>query len=242
MDRYIRQRLALGDLDKKIHKASVAVVGLGGIGSWLSQMLVRMGVKKIIIIDNSTVDLPDLHRQLYDESDIGKYKVDVTFNKLKKANSEVEILKYYEFNEENALEIFRDVDILFDATDNLKTRYMINEASVITGKPWIFGSVAQFIGYTALIHPKFFCFYDIFGGKIEGLTSKEHGIFSGSTLLVVSLQLKLFLNFLEGKIDQFLYYFNLKNFKLEKIKIKKREDCPICINRRFKYIKWSSMK
>lgn len=86
MDRYIRQRLALGDLDKKIHKASVAVVGLGGIGSWLSQMLVRMGVKKIIIIDNSTVDLLDLHRQLYDESDIGKYKADVTFNKLKKAN------------------------------------------------------------------------------------------------------------------------------------------------------------
>ncbi|HIP66589.1 MAG TPA: HesA/MoeB/ThiF family protein [Candidatus Nanopusillus sp.] len=242
MDKYIRQKLVLGNLDEEIHKVSVAVVGLGGIGSWLSQMLVRIGVKKIIIIDNSTVDLPDLHRQFYDEEDIGKYKVDVSFDKLKRANSEVEIIKYYEFNEKNALDILANVDILFDATDNLKARYVINEASIITGKPWIFGSVARFMGYAALIHPRLFCFYDVFGKKEEGIISEKHGVFSGSVLLVVSLQLRLFLNFLEGKIDPFLYYFNLETFKLERIKIKRRENCPICMGKKFEYIKWRSRK
>jgi len=236
--RYIRQRILFGELDDKIHESKVAVIGIGGIGSWVAELLARIGVKKIILADKDIVSLSDLHRQVYTEEDIGKYKVDAMENRLRNVNSQVEIETYKKFDEGNALEIFKKVDIVFDGTDNIETRYLINEASVLTGKPWIFGTVTQFKGYAALINPEHFCFYDIFANKTPELSCDTYGVCSAAVLFVASLEIKLFLQYLEGNFEPYIYHYDLKNMILEKIKVKRNPKCKICVLRDFEYLKW----
>jgi adenylyltransferase/sulfurtransferase len=157
MNRYIRhiQLDGFGEASQnKLAKTSVLVIGAGGLGCPVLSQLAAMGVLNIGIVDNDVVDISNLHRQLlYDESDVGKLKVNVAKTKLEKMNSELncKIFPTY-LSKNNAVEILTDYDIIVDGTDNFHSRYLINDSCVILKKPLIYGAVHQFEGQVSVFN------------------------------------------------------------------------------------------
>lgn len=159
MNRYNRQ-LILPEIgiegQQKIMQTSVLVVGVGGLGNVVSSYLTAAGIGKLVMIDADTVSTNNLQRQiLYRESQVGKSKALEAQKSLQELNSQVEIIAYNEyFNEENAKKLVEDVDIVVDATDNYKTRYLINDVCVRLNKPFIYGAIADFTGQVSVFNYK----------------------------------------------------------------------------------------
>ncbi len=230
-DRFFPQIKFFGkDLDEEISNKRVLVVGIGGIGSWIAEILARIGIKKLGILDYDKVEVHNLSRQNYTEDDIGKYKVDALERRLRSVNSNLVIRKFKKIN----LEYFKEFDIFFDCTDNIKTKYLLNEISVYLNMPYIFGTIAGNTGFFGYIDPKDFCLYDIYQGKEKCLTCREIGIDITSVVFIASLMVKMFIRSLREPKSE-VYHFNLYNLSIEKIKVKRR-DCKICIRREFDYL------
>jgi len=219
------------ELSDKIFDAKVLVVGIGGIGSWVAEMLARMGVKEIGIIDYDVVELHNLTRQNYKEKDVGRFKIDALEDRIKEVNNNVKIRKFKEIK----VEYFKDFDIFFDCVDNIEVKYLLNEISVYLKKPYIFGTIAGNSGFVGYINPDYFCFYDLYKGKKNCITCRDTGIDVSSVMFIASLMVKLFIYSLNNKIPR-VYHFNLSNFSIEEIKVN-RKDCKICIRKEFEYIK-----
>jgi len=140
---------------KKLCSSSVVIIGAGGLGSNFANHFVRAGIGRVGIIDKDKVELSNLQRQwLYDEGDIGSYKADAALKKLSKVNSEIKIeVIVDEFNALNAKDIIKDFDIVMDATDNFKTRYIIDDICFELKKPWVFTGILGAETQTMLIVP-----------------------------------------------------------------------------------------
>jgi adenylyltransferase/sulfurtransferase len=153
-DRYQRQLILKGfgaEAQHKLRDAKVLVIGAGGLGCPLLQYLVAAGVGHIGLADHDVVSVSNLHRQiLFGMEDVGQAKVDVAKKKMASLNPEVNIKTWREkWNQQLCIEHFPDYDIIVDATDNFASRYMINDACVLFGKPLVFGAVSQFDGQVA---------------------------------------------------------------------------------------------
>jgi len=218
-------------LNEKISNTKPLIVGIGGIGSWVAEMLARMGVREIGIIDYDIVEVHNLTRQNYRERDINKLKIDALEERIKEINSSTKVRKFREIK----LDYFKEFDVFFDCTDNIETKYLLNEISVYMRKPYIFGSIAGNSGFFGYINPDFFCFYDIYKGKRDLRTCRDTGIDVSSVFFISSLMVKLFVYSLENRIPK-VYHFNLSNLSIEEIKVK-REDCKICLRKDFEYLK-----
>lgn len=133
---------------EKIAQAKVLVIGAGGLGCPALQYLAAAGVGTIGIIDFDGVELSNLQRQiLYTVDDIGKSKAITASNKLIALNPEITINSYnYQITNQNALEILESYDIIIDGSDNFSTRYLVNDACMLLGKPLIYGAVLRFEG------------------------------------------------------------------------------------------------
>jgi molybdopterin/thiamine biosynthesis adenylyltransferase len=159
LSRYQRH-LALPDIgydgQEKLKAASVLVVGAGGLGCPALLYLVASGIGKIGIIDHDKVESSNLQRQiLYRTDDIGRLKVTVASEILKELNPYVQIDSYSEMlRPSNVSGIFKDFDIIIDGTDNFETRYLINDASVVSGKPFVYGAVSRFEGQLSVFNYK----------------------------------------------------------------------------------------
>lgn len=159
MDRYIRHNQLAGfgpEKQKMLNASSVLVVGAGGLGCPVLQNLVAMGIGKIGIVDGDKVEMHNLHRQLlYTEGDVGLYKTDAAKNRLQAMNRlvEMEVYRAYLHNE-NAFDIFSDYDLIIDGTDQMHTRYLINDVCYSLGKPWIYGAVGSFEGQVSVFNVK----------------------------------------------------------------------------------------
>ena len=146
LDRYCRQISLIGESNQlKISKASILVIGTGGIGSPLLLYLVAGGIGTVGFIDHDYVTASNLHRQiLFDENDIGSPKSLVTYNKLKSLNSEIILNEYNSrLSIENARNIFLKYDLIIDGSDNFKTRYLVNDICCQLNKPFISSSIFQ---------------------------------------------------------------------------------------------------
>lgn len=139
---------------QKLQAARVLVVGAGGLGCPVLQYLCGAGVGTIGIIDDDLVSLSNLHRQvLYRTSDVGKAKVTVAAACLQELNPEINIKAYKErLSNENAPDIISGYDIVVDGSDNFPTRYLVNDACVLLGKPLIYGAIAQYQGQVAVFN------------------------------------------------------------------------------------------
>ncbi|MDR0790895.1 MAG: HesA/MoeB/ThiF family protein [Bacteroidales bacterium] len=139
---------------ENLKAASVLVVGLGGLGSVASLYLVAAGVGKVGLLDNDVVSLTNLQRQiLYREDEVGKSKTERANESLKRLNSNVELPIFpVLLTNENAREVFADFDIIIDCTDNFKTRFVINDACVALGKPFVYGSISGYSGQVAVFN------------------------------------------------------------------------------------------
>ena len=141
---------------EKLKKASVLVIGAGGLGCPTLQYLSAAGVGTIGIIDNDTVSQSNLQRQiLFAFDDIGKPKAICAAKRLNQLNPFIKFNTYVEFlNSNNALKLFEQYDIIIDGSDNFQTRYLSNDAAILTNKPLIFGAIFKFEGQVSVFNYK----------------------------------------------------------------------------------------
>lgn len=150
---------------ERLKKAKVLVIGAGGLGCPILQYLTAAGVGTIGVVDDDVIDESNLQRQiLFGTEDIGKYKVTTAINKLKSQNPFVVFKEYKErLTNKNALEIFQEFDIIVDGTDNFSTRYLVNDACVLTNKPLVYGSIYKFEGQISVFNynngPSYRCLF-----------------------------------------------------------------------------------
>jgi sulfur-carrier protein adenylyltransferase/sulfurtransferase len=159
MNRYTRQ-ITLPEIgeegQRKLLDASVLIVGAGGLGSPTAIYLAAAGVGRIGLVDFDRVDVTNLHRQiLYGTSSIGRPKLEAAKERLEDLNEDVRIETHEaRLTSENALEILKNYDVVIDGTDNFATRYLVNDACVLLGKPNVYGSIFRFEGQASVFATK----------------------------------------------------------------------------------------
>jgi len=240
-NRYSRQVLFnyIGQKGQRsLSKSKITIIGCGGLGSVLANNFVRAGIGFLTIIDKDFLELNNLQRQmLFEEEDIGKSKAVLAKEKLIKINSDVKIEIFQdEINNKNINKYISNPDIIIDGTDNLKTRYIINDYSLVKKIPFIFGAVAASYGmvYTSIPDKKRPCLRCIFAenefAETEALTSKNAGILNTIVNVVASIQTTEALKILTDNLiflTKGLIYIDLWDLSLEIINIKKNDKC-IC--------------
>ncbi|WP_258105715.1 HesA/MoeB/ThiF family protein [Marinoscillum sp. MHG1-6] len=148
-----------------LSEAHILMVGIGGLGCPASQYLVAAGIGKLTLVDHDEVSESNLHRQiLFNLQDIGQSKVSVAAQKLRALNPHVQIQTINRpFTKENALELVREADLVIDGTDNLPTKYLINDACILEDKPMVFASVYKFQGQLSVFNyqggPSYRCLF-----------------------------------------------------------------------------------
>lgn len=207
---------------EKLKQAKVLIVGVGGLGSIASLLLVGAGVGEIGIIDNDEVSLTNLHRQIiYRESQIGEKKVEKAKENLRELNSDCKINCYNEFlSEENAEKIIKDYDIVVDCCDNFATRYVINDACQRLKKPFVYSAISDFEGQVALLN----CEEDSANYRTlfseENLLKEESnknkaviGVLPSITASIASNEvLKFLTNYTDVSLKNKLLIFNVKTY------------------------------
>ena len=240
LERYSKQ-IILKDIgilgQKKISLSKILIVGIGGLGCPVADFLSRAGVGTIGLVDFDKVSLSNIHRQvMYDTKDIGKFKVDVLFSKLKKINPNVKTIKYrLKTTKKNLGKIVSKYDVIIDGSDNFKTKFLLNEACLKSKKYFISGSISKYDGHVFTINfrnkkePCLKCFYQIIPPD-NVLNCEADGILGPVAGMVGNLQaneaLKKILNI--GKsLSSNILIFDLKNLSFRKVKFTKKRNC-IC--------------
>ncbi|WP_425236600.1 ThiF family adenylyltransferase [Ulvibacterium sp.] len=196
-ERYIRQTI-LKDFGPKaqerLSKSKVLVIGAGGLGIPVLTYLNAMGVGTLGIVDGDSVSGSNLHRQvLYDETDIGRSKVQIAVRKLRAQNSNTQLVSFEQFlTVENALGIITDYDLVVDASDNFPTRYLVNDACVLLGKPFIYGALHGFEGQVGVFNynngPTYRCLFPNMPGPDEVPDCNANGVLGVIPGIVGNLQ------------------------------------------------------
>jgi molybdopterin/thiamine biosynthesis adenylyltransferase/rhodanese-related sulfurtransferase len=159
LNRYSRNMLLkeIGEEGQwKLLNAKVLLVGAGGLGSSAALYLAACGVGTIGVVDYDRVDLSNLNRQvIHGTDDVGKLKVESAKAAIERINPDVKVVLFAErFTPENALHIINDFDIVMDATDNIDTKFLLNDACWFSGKPYVYGGAVEFHGQAGVFWPK----------------------------------------------------------------------------------------
>ena len=221
----------------KLKRARVLCIGAGGLGSPLALYLGAAGVGTLGIVDFDVVDYTNLQRQIiHSTADVGRKKLDSAADKLKAINPFVNVRKIEtRLSSENALELFRDFDIIADGTDNFPTRYLVNDASVITGKPNVYGSIFRFEGQASVFAtregPCYRCLYP--EPPPPGLVPScaEGGVLGILPGLVGVIQATEVVKLILGKGDPLigrLLLVDALGMKFRELKLRKNPECPVC--------------
>jgi len=221
----------------KLKAAKVLCVGAGGLGSPLALYLAAAGVGTLGVVDFDVVDFTNLQRQIiHSTADVGRKKLDSAADKLLAINPNVNIVKFdTRLSSANALELFRDFDMIVDGTDNFPTRYLVNDACVLTGKPNVYGSIFRFEGQVSIFATKegpcYRCLYP--EPPPPGLVPScaEGGVLGILPGLVGVMQateaIKLILGTGEPLIGRLLLVDALA-MRFRELKLRKNPDCPAC--------------
>jgi len=221
----------------KLKQASVLCVGTGGLGSPLALYLAAAGVGTLGVVDFDIVDLTNLQRQIiHGTGDVGRKKLDSAAESIATINPNVNVRKFEtRLTSANALEIFRDFDIIVDGTDNFATRYLVNDACVLTGKPNVYGSVFRFEGQASVFATKdgpcYRCLYPEPPPPGVVPSCAEGGVLGILPGLVGVIQatetIKLILGSGEPLIGRLLLVDALA-MRFREVKVRKSPDCPVC--------------
>ena len=242
LERYSRQIILkkVGILgQKKIQNSKVLVVGCGGLGSPVIDLLSRAGIGKIGMMDHDKVTISNLHRQvMFTSDDVGKYKVNILKKKINKINKKVNVKTYkVKAQDKNLGKILKHYDVIVDGTDNFKAKFLLNKFSLKYKKKLIIGAISKFEGHIFTFDfnlkksPCLKCFYQ--GEPAEGVLDCEtDGILGSTAVITGSLQanevLKAILNV--GKnLNSHILIIDLLNLKFRKVLFRKRKGC-ICEN------------
>jgi adenylyltransferase/sulfurtransferase len=222
---------------QKLKAAKVLCVGTGGLGAPLALYLAAAGVGTIGLVDFDTVDASNLQRQIiHSTATVGKLKVDSAEIMLKGLNPYTNVVKHNTMlTSANALEIFKDYDIIADGTDNFQTRYLVNDACVLTGKPNAYGSIFRFEGQASVFAtadaPCYRCLYpeppppglvpSCAEGGVLGILPGLVGVIQATEVI------KLILGIGENLAGRLLLIDAL-TMKFRTLKLHKNPDCPVC--------------
>ena len=222
---------------RKLKAARVLCVGAGGLGAPASMYLAAAGVGTLGLVDFDAVDASNLHRQIiYDTTDVGKRKLDAARDRLKAMNSSVNVVTHeLALTSKNALEVLKDYDIILDGTDNFQTRYLVNDACVLLGKPNAYGSIFRFDGQASVFAvkggPCYRCLYpeppppglvpSCAEGGVLGVLPGVIGIIQATEAI------KLILGSGQPLIGRLLLYDALQ-MRFRELKLRRDPECPIC--------------
>ena len=242
--RYIRQEI-FKEIGKKgqskLLKSTAAIVGLGALGSNSAELLARGGIRRLLLIDRDVVELSNLQRQrLFNENDIGKPKALAAKEHLIKINSDVEIDFFIEdLNFENINKILNEkINLILDCTDNIETRFLINDYSIKNKIPFIYSSAVESKGYVFNIIPnKTACLRCFLKEAAQLGTCETIGVLNTITNLVPSIQVNEAIKIiLDRNFEKNLLFFDIWKNYLLKIKINKNKNCICCVKNNFGYL------
>ncbi|BAC91353.1 molybdopterin-synthase adenylyltransferase MoeB [Gloeobacter violaceus] len=222
---------------KKLKAASVLCVGTGGLGAPLTMYLAAAGIGRIGLVDFDVVDASNLQRQIiHGTSWIGKPKIDSATDRLQEINPHLQIDRWpVRLSSENALDICRDYDLIIDGTDNFPTRYLVNDACVLLGKPNVYGSIFRFEGQSTVFHyedgPCYRCLYpeppppglvpSCAEGGVLGILPGVIGVIQATEAVKIILGIG---TTLKGR----LMLYDALNMKFRELKLRRNPECPVC--------------
>jgi sulfur-carrier protein adenylyltransferase/sulfurtransferase len=222
---------------QKLKAARVLCIGTGGLGSPMALYLAAAGVGTLGLVDFDVVDYTNLQRQIiHSTADVGRKKLDSAADKLKGINPFLDLKTFdLRLDSTNALELFREFDIIADGTDNFPTRYLVNDACVITGKPNVYGSIFRFEGQASIFAteggPCYRCLYpeppppglvpSCAEGGVLGILPGLVGVIQATEVI------KLILGIGDPLIGRLLLIDAL-GMSFRQLKLRKNPDCPVC--------------
>ena len=240
MQRYARH-LTLPDVglsgQRKLKAASVLLVGAGGLGSPLGLYLAAAGVGRLGIVDDDVVDETNLQRQvIHGSAAVGKLKVESAAQRIADLNPHVEVITYpFRFNAEQALALVADYDIVVDGSDNFPTRFLVNDACVLAGKPNVYGSVYRFEGQASVFDTRRGpCYRCVFAhppppGAVPSCA--EGGVLGVLPGIIGLIQATETIKLIIGKGDPLigkLLLFDALEMRFATLSIAKDDACPVC--------------
>ena len=221
----------------KLKNAKVLLIGTGGLGAPLGLYLAAAGVGRLGLVDFDIVDFTNLQRQVtFGSDDVGKPKTEAARARLSNLNPDIQIDTFEtKLTSENALEVFKDFDVIVDGTDNFPTRYLVNDACILLGKPNVYGSIFRFEGQATVFGmpegPCYRCLYP--EPPPPGLVPScaEGGVLGVLPGIVGSIQametIKLILGRGENLVGRLLL-FDALAMKFRELKLRKNPNCPMC--------------
>jgi molybdopterin-synthase adenylyltransferase len=229
-------------------RGRVLVVGVGGLGSWVAELLARAGVGRIRLVDDDSVEITNLHRQaMYTESDAGArtLKIDAAAQRLREINSEIEIETVYgRLDRLTAEKLMQDVDVVVDGTDNFETRFILNDCAMKLSKPWVFagvmGTKAQMMTVIPGRTPCLRCLMDAPPACEGGGCCAQDGVLGVAVAIAASFEATEALKLLAGqpeRINPYLLVFDIWSNSIKQIDLSTpREDCPCCVHKDFEFL------
>jgi len=225
------------DGQKRLKNAKVLCVGAGGLGSPALMYLAAAGVGTLGVIDFDTVDESNLQRQIiHGVSDIGKSKAQSAKESIAEINPLVEVVVHEEqLTVDNVMDIFAGYDLIVDGTDNFATRYMVNDAAVLLGKPYVWGSIFRFDGQASVFWaehgPCYRCLYPVPPPPGMVPSCAEGGVLGVLCASIGSIQVNEAIKLLTGIGDPLvgrLMVYDALEMSYRTIKVRKDPNCPLC--------------
>jgi sulfur-carrier protein adenylyltransferase/sulfurtransferase len=221
----------------KLKQAKVLLIGTGGLGAPLGLYLAAAGVGKLGLVDFDTVDFTNLQRQVtFGTSDVGKPKSEAARARLSNLNPDIEVESFEtKLTSDNAMELFKGFDIIVDGTDNFPTRYLVNDACVLLGKPNVYGSIFRFEGQITIFGmpdgPCYRCLYP--EPPPPGLVPScaEGGVLGVLPGIVGSIQAMETIKLILGRgrnLTGRLLLFDALEMGFREFKLRKNPNCPMC--------------
>ena len=221
----------------KLLQAKVLMIGAGGLGSPSAYYLAAAGVGTIGIIDNDVVDISNLQRQILHANDrVGMAKVESAKKTLEALNPDVKVVPYHaKLTSENIMEIIKDYDLVVDGCDNFPTRYLVNDACVLTGKPNVHGSIFQFEGQATVFYPGkgpcYRCLYPEPPPAELAPSCAEAGVLGVLPGLIGVIEALEAVKIILGKGETLvgrLLHFNTLTMEINTLKLRRDPNCPMC--------------
>jgi adenylyltransferase/sulfurtransferase len=234
---------------RRLVNGSALIAGVGGLGSWVAELLVRAGVGRIRLVDDDCVDLTNIHRQsLFTEKDANEHilKIAAAANHLREINSNCTIETIFaRIDRLTAERLAEGVDVIIDGTDNFPARFILNDCAIKTSKPWVFagvlGTEAQVMTIIPGKTPCLRCLFDS-PPACNGQTCRQAGVLGTAVAMTAAFEASEALKILSGNPDkagQCLLVFDIWNNTIKQIdtsKLTKNANCPCCVQRNFEFL------
>jgi adenylyltransferase/sulfurtransferase len=234
---------------RRLANSSALIVGVGGLGSWAAELLVRAGIGRIRLVDDDCVDLTNIHRHsLFTEKDAGErtLKIAAAANHLREINSNCTIETVFaRIDRLTAEKLAEGVDVIIDGTDNFPARFILNDCAIKKSKPWVFAGVLGTEAQAMTIIPgKTPCLRCLLNSPpaCNGQTCRQTGILGPAVAMVAAFEASEAIKILSGNPDkagQCLLVFDVWNNVVKQMdvsKLTKNPDCPCCVHRNFEFL------